>query len=97
MHATRKLHDHADCSRHQRGIKDLRADVRVVANELELGRPADASCRFFGLAVPNGETKFRISGAGAHLVMRVHVDTGIETQYDLRRAVLSPEPRSRAG
>jgi hypothetical protein len=77
MDLTGKLHDYTDRLRYQGGVKYLRPDVRVVADEVEVGRSADTSGRFLSLTVPDGETEFRVGGAGPHFVMCVHLDAGI--------------------
>ena len=48
--------------------------MRVIPNEVESRGSADTIGRVFGLAVPHGKPKFRVGGAGSHLMVGVHVD-----------------------
>src|SRR4051794_36252496 len=54
----------------------------VITDETEPVRPAETGHRLLCLTIPHGEPKFRVSSAGAHLVMGVHVDARIEAQND---------------
>src|SRR5215213_2571106 len=64
--------------------------MRVVADELELGRAADPSCRLLRLTIPDRKTEFRVGGPGPHLVMGVHVNARVEAQDDLDASTAVP-------
>ncbi len=86
-HQRRESDQFLDCRDVRVRLEQLRADVGVVAEQLQLGPGQEADHRLGSLAIGDREPEFGIRDTGADLPMRVNIDARVQSQeYSRSRA-----------